>query len=70
MEKRAKQPHMKPSEAPRKDRKSGTGTSGAPKKGGHGGKFTWSGDEAHIGGEEPIVAMDRKDPNYVDPEDA
>ncbi|KAL0345166.1 UNVERIFIED_CONTAM: hypothetical protein Sradi_4347900 [Sesamum radiatum] len=28
----------------RKDRKSGTGLSGSPKKGGHGGKFTWAGD--------------------------
>ncbi|KAF2285175.1 hypothetical protein GH714_038950 [Hevea brasiliensis] len=28
----------------RKDRKSATGMSGSPKKGGHGGKFTWAGD--------------------------
>ncbi|KAK9073743.1 hypothetical protein SSX86_006337 [Deinandra increscens subsp. villosa] len=28
----------------RKDRKSATGMDGSPKKGGHGGKFTWSGD--------------------------
>ncbi|KAK0601636.1 hypothetical protein LWI29_025972 [Acer saccharum] len=27
----------------RKDRKSGTSMSGSPKKGGHGGNFTWSG---------------------------
>ncbi|GAB1824694.1 hypothetical protein [Herbidospora sp. RD11066] len=26
------------------DRKSSTGMNGSPKKGGHGGKFTWSGD--------------------------
>ncbi|PWA53302.1 hypothetical protein CTI12_AA446330 [Artemisia annua] len=28
----------------KKDRKSSTGMNGSPKKGGHGGKFTWSGD--------------------------
>ncbi|XP_057771975.1 uncharacterized protein LOC130991661 [Salvia miltiorrhiza] len=28
----------------RKDRKSGSGLLGSPKKGGHGGKFTWAGD--------------------------
>lgn len=30
----------------RKDRKSTTGMNGSPKKGGHGGKFTWSGDSS------------------------
>ncbi|KAL4563874.1 hypothetical protein LXL04_027922 [Taraxacum kok-saghyz] len=34
----------KTSQEARKDRKSSTGVSGSPKKGGHGGKFTWSGD--------------------------
>ncbi|GAA0157043.1 hypothetical protein LIER_38393 [Lithospermum erythrorhizon] len=28
----------------KRDRKSGTGFNGSPKKGGRGGKFTWSGD--------------------------
>ncbi|KAG6753308.1 hypothetical protein POTOM_043360 [Populus tomentosa] len=54
----------------RKDRKSGTGLSGSPKKGGHGGKFTWVGDgysEAEIGFEKE--AVDVKDPNFEDPEE-
>ncbi|GAA0184780.1 hypothetical protein LIER_32068 [Lithospermum erythrorhizon] len=36
----------------KRDRKSGSGFNGSPKKGGHGGKFTWSGDgysEAELG---------------------
>ncbi|KAJ9183882.1 hypothetical protein P3X46_007682 [Hevea brasiliensis] len=54
----------------RKDRKSATGMSGSPKKGGHGGKFTWAGDgysQAEIGlhGE----AVDVKDPNFEDSEE-
>lgn len=54
----------------RKDRRSATGMSGSPKKGGHGGKFTWSGDgysRAEIGRERE--AMDAKDPNFEDPEE-
>ncbi|KAF9671789.1 hypothetical protein SADUNF_Sadunf12G0085100 [Salix dunnii] len=54
----------------RKDRKSGTGLSGSPKKGGHGGKFTWVGDgysQAEIGAEKE--AVDVKDPNFEDPEE-
>ncbi|KAJ6417996.1 hypothetical protein OIU84_001393 [Salix udensis] len=54
----------------RKDRKSGTGLSGSPKKGGHGGKFTWVGDgysQAEIGSEKE--AVDVKDPNFEDPEE-
>ncbi|KAJ6869364.1 hypothetical protein Peur_069973 [Populus x canadensis] len=54
----------------RKDRKSGTGMSGSPKKGGHGGKFTWVGDgysNAEIGFEKE--AVDVKDPNFEDPEE-
>lgn len=54
----------------RKDRKSATGMNGSPKKGGHGGKFTWVGDgysTAEIGlGKE---AVDAKDPNFEDPEE-
>ncbi|GMN50649.1 hypothetical protein TIFTF001_019813 [Ficus carica] len=53
----------------RKDRKSGTGLSGSPKKGGHGGKFTWAGDgysRAEMGIEKEV--LDSKDPNFEDPE--
>ncbi|KAG6588005.1 hypothetical protein SDJN02_15627, partial [Cucurbita argyrosperma subsp. argyrosperma] len=55
----------------RKDRKSATGMSGSPKKGGHGGKFTWAGDgyspaEISFRAED----MDVKDPNFEDPEEA
>ncbi|KAI3754227.1 hypothetical protein L1987_54006 [Smallanthus sonchifolius] len=43
----------------RKDRKSTTGMNGSPKKGGHGGKFTWSGDSnfspAELGGFDQAV---------------
>ncbi|KAJ1387896.1 hypothetical protein SESBI_39594 [Sesbania bispinosa] len=55
----------------KKDRKSATGLSGSPKKGGHGGKFTWIGqgysDEVEIGMEHG--AVDSKDPNFEDPAD-
>ncbi|XVF88641.1 hypothetical protein PTKIN_Ptkin19aG0067100 [Pterospermum kingtungense] len=54
----------------RKDRKSGTGMSGSPKKGGHGGKYTWAGDgfsPAEIGAENMVV--DVKDPNFEDPDE-
>lgn len=54
----------------RKDRKSGTGLSGSPKKGGHGGKFTWVGDgysQAELGFVKG--AVDAKDPNFEDPEE-
>lgn len=53
----------------RKDRQSGTGVTGSPKKGGHGGKFTWSGAKhAHVelGSDEFIVAVDCNDPNFED----
>ncbi|KAK8956046.1 hypothetical protein KSP40_PGU015778 [Platanthera guangdongensis] len=36
-----------PKSSERKDRRSATGMSGDPKKGGHGGKFTWAGDQRH-----------------------
>ncbi|WOG94319.1 hypothetical protein DCAR_0313612 [Daucus carota subsp. sativus] len=52
----------------RKDRQSGTGVTGSPKKGGHGGKFTWSGDNANLGNDEFIAAVDRNDPNFEDPD--
>ena len=57
----------------RKDRKSGTGLSGSPKKGGHGGKFTWAGDgysQAEMGRPHREAALDAKDPLFEDPEDA
>lgn len=55
----------------RKDRKSATGMSGSPKKGGHGGKFTWIG---HHGYSQVEIAMehgalDAMDPNFEDPEE-
>lgn len=57
----------------RKDRRSATGMSGSPKKGGHGGKFTWSGDgpysAAEMGLQRPPVAVDAKDPNFEDPDE-
>nr|XP_004513060.1 programmed cell death protein 4-like [Cicer arietinum] len=54
----------------RKDRKSATGTSGSPKKGGHGGKFTWIGrgyEDLQIGPD--YGALDSKDPNFEDREE-
>ncbi|GMI94847.1 hypothetical protein HRI_003154000 [Hibiscus trionum] len=54
----------------RKDRKSGTGMNGSPKKGGHGGKFTWAGDglsPAEIGDGKQV--FDSKDPNFEDPDE-
>lgn len=57
----------------RKDRRSGTGMSGSPKKGGHGGKFTWSGgglySAAEMGLTGPPAAVDVKDPNFEDPDE-
>lgn len=55
----------------RKDRQSGTGLSGSPKKGGRGGKYTWAGDDyspAELGWAEK-EAVDVNDPNFeeVDP---
>lgn len=54
----------------KKDRKSGTGMNGSPKKGGYGGKYTWSGNggfsesEFKKGG----GIVDEKDPNFEDPD--
>lgn len=53
----------------RRDRKSVTGMNGSPKKGGHGGKFTWAGDgysNAELGRVRK-EAVDVNDPNYEDP---
>ncbi|KAG8376074.1 hypothetical protein BUALT_Bualt09G0025700 [Buddleja alternifolia] len=55
----------------RRDRKSGSGLMGSPKKGGHGGKFTWSGDgysPAEMGMAEK-VAIDANDPNFEEDKD-
>lgn len=49
-----------------KDRKSTSGISGLPKKGGHGGKFTWSGDVG-LADVAVVAAVDSKDPNFEDP---
>ncbi|KZV48002.1 hypothetical protein F511_26052 [Dorcoceras hygrometricum] len=55
---------------PRKDRKSASGVNGSPKKGGHGGKFTWVGDgysPAELGlVDKEAVTMDANDPNVED----
>ncbi|OVA08526.1 hypothetical protein BVC80_209g266 [Macleaya cordata] len=57
----------------RKDRRSATGMNGSPKKGGYGGKFTWSGDggfsPAEVGFVKDVVVNDSKDPNFEDPDD-
>lgn len=61
--------HSKSEQGGRKDRRSATGTSGEPKKGGHGGKFTWAGDQRYsqveYGGQRE--KLDAKDPNFEDP---
>ncbi|KAG6518218.1 hypothetical protein ZIOFF_021622 [Zingiber officinale] len=52
----------------RKDRRSATGMSGKPKKGGHGGKFTWAGNQRWWTENSP--AVDSKDPIFqVDDEE-
>ncbi|KAM5585471.1 hypothetical protein ABKV19_004719 [Rosa sericea] len=52
----------------KKDRKSGSGMNGSPKKGGHGGKFTWADDlgysTAEMGFQKEVI--DAKDPNFED----
>jgi len=66
----AKGHHGKPNPDARKDRKSATGMSGEPKKGGHGGKFTWSGDQRYSDeGEMNNAAVDAKDPNFEEEEE-
>ncbi|PSS06068.1 Chorismate synthase [Actinidia chinensis var. chinensis] len=64
----------------RKDWKSDTGMSGSPKKGSHGGKYTWamtvtrtpsldSTERRHwiLMPETPTSGLDARDPNFVDP---
>ncbi|OAY84391.1 programmed cell death protein 4-like [Ananas comosus] len=61
--------HSKAENGGRKDRRSATGMSGEPKKGGHGGKFTWAGDGRFT--EEEYMekgAVDAKDPNFEEEE--
>lgn len=64
--------HTKIIRVKRNDKKNTTGMKSlSPKKGGHGGKFTWSGyarySTVETGFEEG--AVDEKDPNFEDPED-
>ena len=61
--KKVAKPHGKAAQEMRKERKSATGMSGAPKKGGCGGKFTWSGDLINDLRMEN-GAIDEKDPNF------
>lgn len=67
-------PNGKPVPESRKDRKSATGMNGSPKKGGHGGKFTWSGADGYSPVElgwfdKEAAVVDAKDPNFEDPND-
>ncbi|KAF6146316.1 hypothetical protein GIB67_042358 [Kingdonia uniflora] len=51
-------PAAKTKQNVRKDRRSATGVDGSVKKGGHGGKFTWSGDslsQSEIGVKKEVV---------------
>lgn len=59
--------HTKNDQCERKDRRSGSGMSGEPKKGGHGGKFTWAGPGS-VDGEMKKGAIDAKDPNFEEEE--
>ncbi|KAL4336908.1 hypothetical protein HN51_046683 [Arachis hypogaea] len=63
--------NRKPSSEAKKSRKSASGISGSPKKGGHGGKFTWIGGQgySHMEMEIGPVALDANDPNFDDPKD-
>lgn len=73
MERKGARGHGKAEQGGRKDRRSATGMNGEPKKGGHGGKFTWAGDQRHSKaeyGEMEKGAVDSGDPNFEDPEQA
>ena len=48
----------------RLERHSGTGLRGIPKKGGHGGKFTWEGRYSLLDQDESPIALERDDPNF------
>ncbi|KAI3917724.1 hypothetical protein MKW98_021486 [Papaver atlanticum] len=53
----------------KKDRKSGSGVDGEPKKNGYGGKFTWSGNGGIADDYTEELVLDEKDPNFVHPQD-
>ncbi|KAL2628512.1 hypothetical protein R1flu_013198 [Riccia fluitans] len=53
----------------RLDRRSGAGVHGQPKKSGNGGKFTWEGSALEEQNDQDI-ALDEKDPNYEEEEQA
>lgn len=55
----------------RLDRRPASGITGAPKKHGHGGKFTWEGpaEEDADFVEPPPAALDERDPNHVEEEE-
>ncbi|KAK4343405.1 hypothetical protein RND71_036499 [Anisodus tanguticus] len=62
---------LKSGQDARKDRRSATGMNGSPKKGGHGGKFTWAGpegDESYWAKKEAVI-VDANDPNFDEPEE-
>ncbi|XP_039143724.1 programmed cell death protein 4-like [Dioscorea cayenensis subsp. rotundata] len=72
MEKKKSRGSVKGNQGGRRDRRSATGMNGEPKKGGHGGKFTWVGTQTYsekefINGVLEIEAVDAKDPNFEDP---
>lgn len=58
----AKATHHAPGTHPGDKKSKAAKGSGATKKGGAGGKFTWGNVLAH--GEEGVSALDRRDPNY------
>ncbi|KAI4380006.1 hypothetical protein MLD38_006240 [Melastoma candidum] len=69
MKHEAKSPRSGPRVAAdaKRDRKSTTGIDGSPKKGGHGSKFTWSGDHTFSHAEMGLLergTVDAKDPNF------
>lgn len=53
----------------RLDRRSAKGVSGNPKKNGKGGSYTWNGPINEASLDDSPVALDKKDPNYVDEDD-
>ncbi|KAK4344293.1 hypothetical protein RND71_037387 [Anisodus tanguticus] len=62
--------NLKSGQDARKDRRSATGINGSPKKGGHGGKFTWAGPEGYESyWAKKEVVVDANDPNFDEPEE-
>lgn len=69
---KAQRSHTRVIQVERNDRKNSTGMKSlSPKKGGHGGKFTWSGNDRNslVETEFKKGAADEKDPNFEDPEE-